>query len=68
MELFDDRVLLVKSSEVIDLYQLEDEGSGNLQNFHFNRLDSAISARLQTNKVKWNKYHTLELKGFVQLT
>lgn len=31
-------------------------------------MDSVISQRLQNIQVKWYKYHSLDLKGFVQLT
>lgn len=64
MQFFDNRILLVKSSEVIDMYSIEDELEGQ-KNYMFTRMDSAISARLQISRVKWIKYHTLYHKGFV---
>lgn len=67
MQLYNNRILIVKSSEVIDLYQIEDEIEIS-NNLKFTKLDSAISTRMQTNKVSWNIYHTLDHKGFVQLT
>jgi hypothetical protein len=65
MQFYDNRILLVKSSEVIDLYQIEEEHDKNQT---FGRFGDSTMSRTCNNHIKWNKYYTLNHTGFVQLT
>ena len=69
MDFYDDRILLVKCSEEIDIYLIEDEFSNHEDgtstkpkkpvSIKMKQLECAMSKYQNTSSVKWIKYHTL---------
>ena len=64
MQFHDDNILLVKSSEVIDLYQIQDVEDNHMMK---SLKDNLMPNQHNVKNVKWTKYHTLFHKGFAQV-
>ena len=64
MQFYNNEILLVKASEVIDLYQIVEDQT-ILRNY---KMNLSIQNAMNNCCIKWNKYHTINYSGFVQLT
>lgn len=59
MEIYDEKVLMVKSSQIIELYHID-----KLKN-DLNNLPLILRRKTNSKSIKWVKYHTLNKEGFV---